>query len=1072
MMRWIVISSMKARRAVVLCAVLILAFGVWSARSADVDVLPEFGTTAVEVQTEALGLSAEEVEQLITVPLEQDLLDGVAWLNRIESKSVPGLSSIHMIFDEGTDLYRARQVVQERISQAAGLPQVSRPPQMLQPQSSTPRTAMISLSSKTLTPLQIGVLARWTIRPALLSVPGVSNVAIWGQRERQLQVQVDPTKLRDKNVTLEQIVTTTGNALFVSPLTFLEASSPGTGGFIDTPNQRIGIQHNLPIVTPEDLAQIPIDEVVGAPLTLGDVATVVEDHQPLIGDAVLTGEGSGQEGFMIVVDKLPYATTSDVAAGVEKALDQLRPGLTGLDIDSSVFQPDAYAQQANDNLALMGVLAAVLLIIVLFAWFFNWRTALTALVAILLSVSVAFLVIQLFDVTINAIIWTGLAIALAAIVYDAVANVDDIAERLREDSELTSTTSSPARVVLAAALETGHTVVWASVIFAMALVPLFFIDGLSGDSFYPPLAAAALIAVVASVLVALVVTPALSVLLLGGRQRRESPVAALVRRGYGRIFRPVVRTPLKVLIVLGAVLIAAAFTATGFHASLLPELKDTNLMVHWAAPFGTSLPEMDRITSRAAEELRTLPGVKNVAAQVGQATLGDSPVGADSAEMWISVDDSADYDDTVNAVKAVVAGYPGLRHDVTTYSKNKMSEVLTQTKDEITVRVFGSDNLDTLYQTAGQVSEAIGSVNGITNARVTAPATEPTIEIEVDLAKAQQFAIKPGDVRRTAATLLSGLRVGNLFENQKVFDVVVWSTPQSRSSLTSVQDLLVDTPSGNHVRLGDVATVQVRSTSPSIEHQDISRFVDVTANVRDRDVDDVADDVRQQLKQVAFPSEYHAELVRDYTREQEAETRLLGFGLAAAVGIFLLLQAAFVSWRIAVIAFAMLPIALAGGVLAAWMDGSEATLATAAGLLAVLLITLRNNVKLFGRFRRLRTDDGLQLGPELVARGAMDAVASTVIAAVTIAILLLPAIVVGNIAGLELLHPMAVVVVGGLVTSLAATLLLLPALYLRFAPRREPEPLDFDAELRRIEAELDTTGVSAGVHAGVGSGES
>ena len=257
MMRWIIGSSLKARRVVVAAAVVIMAFGVWSLRQAEVDVLPEFGPPTVDVQIEALGLSAEEVEQLITVPMEQDLLDGVAWLDHIESKSVPGLSSIHMLFEQGTDLYRARQVVQERISQAAGLPQVSRPPQMLQPQSSTARTAMISLSSKELTPLQVGVLARWTIRPRLLAVPGVSNVAIWGQRERQLQVQVDPAKLRDKKVSLEQIVSSTGNALWVSPLTFLEASTPGTGGFIDTPSQRIGIQHNLPIIKPEDLAADP-----------------------------------------------------------------------------------------------------------------------------------------------------------------------------------------------------------------------------------------------------------------------------------------------------------------------------------------------------------------------------------------------------------------------------------------------------------------------------------------------------------------------------------------------------------------------------------------------------------------------------------------------------------------------------------------------------------------------------------------------------------------------------------------------------------------------------------------------
>jgi Cu/Ag efflux pump CusA len=433
MMRWIVGTSLKARRAVVAIAVVIMVFGVWTLRRAETDVLPEFAPVTVDVQTEALGLSAEEVEQLITVPLEQDLLDGVAWLDHIESKSVPGLSSVHMIFEKGTDLYRARQVVQERISQAAGLPQVSRPPQMLQPQSSTARTSIVSLSSKKLTPLQIGVLARWTIRPRLLAVPGVSNVAIWGQRERQLQVQVDPAKLRDKNVTLEQVIGSTGNALWVSPLTFLEASSPGTGGFIDTPTQRIGIQHNLPIIEPEDLSKITIDDSNG--LTLGDVATVVEDHQPLIGDAVLTGNEASPDSFLVVVDKLPYANTAEVQKGVNEALDELRPGLTGLDMDASIFRPTAYSDKAESNLVRSAIVGGVLLVVALFLLLFSWRAALTALVSVAFAFIVAGLVIDAFGTSFNAVIIAGLAIALALVIDDAVGNVDRTATRLREQAD-------------------------------------------------------------------------------------------------------------------------------------------------------------------------------------------------------------------------------------------------------------------------------------------------------------------------------------------------------------------------------------------------------------------------------------------------------------------------------------------------------------------------------------------------------------------------------------------------------------------------------------------------------------
>ena len=714
MMRWIVGSSLTARRAVVAAAVVIMVFGVWTLRHAEVDALPEFAPVTVQVQTEALGLSAEEVEQLITVPMEQDLLDGAAWLDSIHSRSVPGLSSITMLFEPGTDLYRARQVVQERISQAAGLPQVSKPPQMLQPTSSTARTAMISLSSTSIDPLEIGVLARWTIRPRLLAVPGVANVAIWGQRERQLQVQVDPAKLRDKNVTLEQIISSTGNALWVSPLTFLEASSPGTGGFIDTPSQRLGIQHNLPIIAPADLAQVPIEEATGAAqLTLGDVATVVEDHQPLIGDAVLTGEAVGDAGFMVVVDKLPYANTADVTKGIEDALDELRPGLAGLEMDSTIFRPASYVDQSVDNLQRSVLIGAVLLIAVLFALFLSWRAAVTAAVAIALSFTVAALVIHLLGKTFNVVVLAGLVVALAAVVDDAIVNIDRCSCRLRERGEPDETAAAASRVVLGAVVETGRTAVWATVIFALALTPLLFMDGVSGDSFYPPMAAASLLAVVASLAVAVTVTPALGVLLVSkARRPKESPVVAWLQRGFDRM-APAVRTPIPAIdrhrrrAARGRPSWSPDPTRCSCRTCRTPTSSST----------GThrSGPRSRRWTASRREPQRSCapsPGVRDVGAQVGQATLGDSPVGSDSAEMWVSIDKSADYGSTVAAVRAVVAGYPGLRHEVTTYSKDKMIEALGQTSDEITVRLFGAD-LDLLHQNASDLAGDLASIDGI-----------------------------------------------------------------------------------------------------------------------------------------------------------------------------------------------------------------------------------------------------------------------------------------------------------------------------------------------------------------------
>jgi Cu/Ag efflux pump CusA len=1061
MMRWVIGSSLQARRAVLVGAIVIMTFGVWQLRDAEVDALPEFSPPTVEVQTEALGLSPEEVEQLITVPLEQDLLDGVAWLDKIRSKSVPGLSSVELVFEPGTDLYRARQVVQERISQAAGLPNVSRPPQMLQPQSSTSRTLMVSLSSKQLNPIQIGVLARWTIRPRLLAVPGVSNVAIWGQRERQLQVQVDPQKLRDKNVTLEQVISSTGNSLWVSPLTFLEASTPGTGGFIDTPSQRLGIQHNLPIVKPEDLAEIAIDDANGA--TLGDVATVVEDHQPLIGDAIVNGGANGA-GFLVVVDKLPYANTSDVTKGVEAALQELRPGLEGLEMDSSIFRPASYIDHSVDHLSRSVVIGAVLLLALFGALFFDWRTAVCGVVAVVLSFVVAALVLHLLDQTFNAVVFAGLAVAIGVVVHDAVFHVDNVAGRLWARERADAGARAPVgEVVLDASLQTARTVAWATVMFAVALVPIFFMDGLSGDSFFPPLAAACLLTTAASLVVAMTVTPALGALFISRAPAPgPSPVARAAQRGYDRIHTPFVRTPVPALIIIGVLIAGGAFAVPRLDKSLLPTLKDTNLLIKWDAPFGTSLPEMDRITARASDELRALRGVRNVGTQVGQAVLGDQAVGSDSAETWVNLDPSAEYDDTVAAVNAVVAGYPGLNHEVLTYSKDRIRQVLSQTSDEITVRLFGSD-LAVLHDKATEVKEALGQVDGVTREHVASQAAEPTIEVTVDLDKARQFGVKPGDVRRAAATLLSGIRVGSLFEEQKIFDVQIWSTPETRTSLTSVQNLLIDTPSGNPVRLGEVAAVSVRPTVPVIRHEDISRYVDVAANVNGRDVERVVRRVEDRLRQVDFPLEYHAEVLGEYSKQHDAQVRLLGIAVAATIGLFLLLQAAFSSWRLANLAFLTLAATVGGAVLVAWLNRGPMTVATVAALLGVLAFALRQSITLIDRFQQLRAD-GVGFGPELVARGTRELVPPTMIATLITAVVLAPAIVFGEIAGQELIHPVAVVMIGGLVTSTVVTLFALPALYLRFGPRREPEQFLLEIDLNEDERRL--AGAKAGERAG------
>jgi Cu/Ag efflux pump CusA len=483
MMRSIVGASLRFRLLMVALAAGLLGVGAAQLREMPVDVLPEFAPVTVEIQTEALGLSATEVEQLITVPIEQDLLVGVAFLDDIRSQSVAGLSRVLLVFEPGTDMFTARQVVAERLTQAHALPHVSKPPQMLQPLSSTNRVMMVGLSSKDVSPIEMSVQARWTIAPRLTGVPGVANVSIWGQRDRQLQVQVDPERLRNNNVSLLQVLETAGNALWVSPLTFVEASTPGTGGFIDTPNQRLGVQHLLPISTPEDLGQVRLEE--SSNLRLGDVASVVEDHQPLIGDAVL---GDSGDGLLFVIEKLPEANTLAVTRGVEDAIREMQPGFTGLEFDTTVYRPASYIEHAGDNIRLALLFAAGLLLLALIALFLRWRPVVVALVAISVSLVSAALVLWALGETMNVIVLAGLVAALLLVIDDAIVDVDAISRRLQSERE-NGSNRSKAEIILEATLHLRSAAFYAGLIMVLAALPVVFLDGIAG-AFFPSIVTA------------------------------------------------------------------------------------------------------------------------------------------------------------------------------------------------------------------------------------------------------------------------------------------------------------------------------------------------------------------------------------------------------------------------------------------------------------------------------------------------------------------------------------------------------------------------------------------------------
>jgi CzcA family heavy metal efflux pump len=1029
-MRWIVQTSLRYRYLVVFLAAVLMVFGVTRLRNSSVDVFPEFAPPKVEVQTLSMGLSASAVEELVTVPLEQ-ALNGVPGLDIMRSRSVSDLSDIVLIFKPGTDLIYARQLVAERLTAVYGtLPTWAAPPVMIQPLSSTSRAMKIGIYSDQYDLKDLSMIAYWKIRARLLEVPGVANAPIWGERIKMPAVQVDLEKLNIYDVTLEEVMDVTADALDVGLLQYSEGSVIGTGGFIDTPNQRIGIRSVLPIVTPEELAKVPVNDHKksdGSPLLLGDVGNVVWDTWPLFGDAVIN-EG---EGLMMIVEKLPWANTLDVTRGVEEAIDAMRPGLQGINIDTSIFRPATFIDQSISNLTESLLIGAVLVVIILLFFLYEWRVALISATIIPLSLMASLLVLNLREVPINVMTLAGLAIAIGAVVDDAIVDVENVVRRLRRLRQEGSTLST-ASIIMEASLEVRGAIVYASLIEISALMPVFFLDGLSG-AFFRPLATAYVVAGLVSPFIALTVTPALVLILLSNApiEHRPSPIIPWLHRVYDRVLGQSLRAPGLAYGTASAIVVAGLAVFPFLGQELLPSFKERDFLMHWILKPGSSHPEMWRITARSCQELLTIPGVRNCGSHIGQAVNADEPYGIYFTENWISVDPAVDYDKTLASVQELVDGYPGLVRDVQTYLKERIREVLTGSSDTVVIRIYGPD-LEGLREKADEVLAALEGIEGVADLKKELHMETPQIEIEVDLAKAQQYGLKPGDVRRAAAFLIQGEEVGDIFINGKTYDVNVWSTPETRDSLTDIQNLWIDTPDGGRVRLSDVADVRITPVPNVIEREGQSRKIDVSANVKGRDLGSVAEDVEETLGKIEFPLGFHAEILGEFAEREAAQGRLFLAGSIAVVAIFFLLYTSFGNWRMTMLTFFTLPWALVGGGLAAYLSSGVLSLGSLVGLLTILGIATRNGIMMISHFQHLEEEEGEPFGPALVQRGARERIAPIMMTALTTGLALVPLVIAGNIPGQEIEYPMAIVILGGLVTSTLLNLLVVPTLYLRF----------------------------------------
>ena len=657
--------------------------------------------------------------------------------------------------------------------------------------------------------MDISTLVMWTIRPRLMSVPGVANVAVWGQRDKQLQVLVNPDQLRASGLNIQQIIKAAG-----------DAASIESGGFVDSPNQRIAIRHNNLSSNPQELAKTVVDFKNGAPIRLGDVADIVIGSPPVIGDAVInTGDG-----LLLIVEKHPNANTIEVTNNVEAAISELKPALQQLDIDSTIFRPATFIEHAIENLQNALLLGALMVAFILMIFLRSKRAALISICAIPLSLITAVLVLTALNISMNTMVIAGLVIALGEVVDDAIIDVENIIRRLKLN-EMLDSPKSKLNVIVNASLEVRSAVVYATMIVIVVFLPVLFLDGIAG-AFFKPLALAYLFAILASLLVALVVTPALSFMLLNGKpQEKDIRLTSWLHLKYSWLLSKVLVKPKGVIIGTVVAFLSTGVGALFIGSEFLPNFKETDFLMHFLERPGASVEQMKKMTKRASHDLLAIPGVRNFGAHIGRAEVADEVVGPNFTELWISIDPNVDYDKTVTAIEHSIQGYSGIFTDVQTYLKERSKEVLSGSSYSIVVRLFGPD-LTVLRNQADAIKHTMQEVRGIKDLKVEPQVLVPQIEIRLKPQAAERYGINTNDIRQVTSMVLKGKKVGEIYEAEQKLDLVVIGDSDSKLDLASIQQLPIDSAFGAQLRIQDVADVYFVGTPNEIKHEGVSRRID------------------------------------------------------------------------------------------------------------------------------------------------------------------------------------------------------------------------------------------------------
>lgn len=1015
----LVSAALTHRTGVFLLAAAVLAAGVYAAREAPLDVFPEFAPPIVEIQAEAPGFAAADVEALVTTPLELALA-GAPEVAKLRSSSAPGLAVIDVFFPYGADPYRARQFVTERLALAAEqLPHGVRPAVAPFASALTFILAIGLRADSEVSPLALRDLADWTIRPRLLAVPGVANVSVFGGRTREIQITTTPERLWAAHTSLDDLAGA------------VEAADAAAGsGFLDRAGQRLPTWLDGRLHDPADLARAPLPGRDGTAMPVSAVADVAEGPGVAVGGATVNGE----PGVMILVTRQPGVNVLTVTAAVEAALRAvIRVLPPGVRVDDAMFRQATFIAHALGNLRRALVAGAVLVTIVLLIFLGNLRAALVSVIAIPLSLLTALTALRIAGATINVMVLGGLAIAVGEVVDDAIIDVENAWRRLRAAPH----GARAFDIVLAASVEVRSAVVYATLMVALVFLPVFLLGGLEG-ALFRPLATAYVLATLASLAVALTVTPALALTLLPAAVARHAAPPRLVtalRSRYERALGRALARPAVVIAASVAAILAGLALAPLLRLEFLPEFHETNFVMHMTGAPGVGLDESARVGATAARALLAVPGVKAVSQQIGRSTLSEDTWGAERSEFLVQLEGDADAEHVTNMIRERAQRIAGFAFDLKQFLNERIEELLAGTGAAVVIRLRGTD-LTSLEQAALAVSERVAAVPGAVDVHAQGALAAPGVRIRPRRDDMLRLGVPVATVERALRSTLGGLPVGRIIQGSRQADVVVRLATDVSADPVRLSRLPLTATGGRLIPLGSVADVDIAPLRTTITHEDGVRTVIVRLDAHRRALQTVVRNVEQVVGQMELPPGVYAEVGGEYAAAQAARQRLLGLGALALLGIFALLTFDFGSARLAMLTMVNVPLAFVGG-LAAILLGAHGRLSLGAivGFVTVFGITIRNGIVLIAHFRHIERERGRALNRAELAGAAANRLAPILMTALATGIALLPLLALGGHAGGEIETPMAVVIVGGLATSTWLNLFVVPVWYARRGQR-------------------------------------